>query len=136
MDEMLNRLRGVPLLLSSVGESEFVRALYVNPTRGEVTRDEMAEYDAKIAVHSNLLRMTEEDGRAWKPHQYIALLRHGRSRVLPVERISDHPGYAAGRSEPARGRLAMKSSTSCSTQRTARLPIQMGFGNLDSAISA
>ena len=29
----------------------------------------------------------------------------------------------------------MKSSTSCSTQRTARLPIRIGFGRLDSTIS-
>ena len=47
-----------------------------------------------------------------------------------------HPGYAAVRSEPPRGRLAMKSNTSCSTRRTARLPMRMGFGNRDSAISA
>ena len=49
--------------------------------------------------------------------------------VLPVVWTVDRPGYAAGRSEPARGRLAMKSSTSCSTHRTARLPTRIGFGN-------
>ena len=52
------------------------------------------------------------------------------------EEIAVHPGYAAGRSEPPRGRLAMKSSTSCSTHRTARLPMRIGFGKRDSAISA
>ena len=30
----------------------------------------------------------------------------------------------------------MKSSTSCSTHRTARLPMRIGFGKRDSAISA
>ena len=45
-------------------------------------------------------------------------------------------GYAAGRSVPPRGRLSMKSSTSCSTQRTARRPMRIGFGNVDSAIIA
>ena len=34
------------------------------------------------------------------------------------------------------GRLAMKSSTSCSTHRTALLPIRIGFGKRDSAIIA
>ena len=53
-----------------------------------------------------------------------------------LEVLADRPGYAAGRSEPARGRLAMKSSTSCSTQRTARVPTRVGFGNRDSAIRA
>ena len=45
-------------------------------------------------------------------------------------------GQAPARSEPPRGRLAMKSSTSRSTQRTARVPIRIGFGNLEAAISA
>ena len=39
-----------------------------------------------------------------------------RFLVLPVVSISDHLDYAAGRSEPARGRLAMKSATSASIQ--------------------
>lgn len=30
----------------------------------------------------------------------------------------------------------MQSSTSCSTQRTARVPMRIGLGNRDSAISA
>ena len=33
----------------------------------------------------------------------------------------------------SRGRLAMKSSTSCSTHRTAPLPMRIGFGKRDSA---
>ena len=36
--------------------------------------DQFAEYDANIAAHSRRLRMTEEHGRTWKPHQYLALL--------------------------------------------------------------
>ena len=65
--------------------------------------------------------------------------RKGLGREHPrraPEEIAVHPGYAAGRSEPPRGRLAMKSSTSCSTHRTARLPMRIGFGKRDSAISA
>ena len=46
-------------------------------------------------------------------------IHHRERSVEQISRIIP-PGYAAGRSEPARGRLVMKSSTSCSTQRTAR----------------
>ena len=38
------------------------------------------------------------------------------------------PDYAAGQSEPARGRLAIKSSTTCSTHRSAPLPTRTGCG--------
>ena len=58
----------------AVGASEFARALYVNPARAQVTHDQLAEYDANLAAHSLRLHMTGEHGRAWKPHQYIALL--------------------------------------------------------------
>ena len=56
-----------------------------------------------------------------------------RQRAPPRKPGGSH---ATGRAEPARGRLAMKSSTSCSTQRTARLPMRIGFGKRDSAIRA
>ena len=56
--------------------------------------------------------------------------------LRPPEQVAVHPGYTAGRSVPPRGQLAMKSSTSCSTQRTARLPMRIGFGKRDSAIMA
>ena len=36
------------------------------------------------------------------------------------------PATPAGRSDPARGRLAMKSSTSCSTHRIVRVPMRIG----------
>ena len=52
--------------------------------------------------------------------------------VYDTELIRDRPGNAAGRSEPPRGRLAIESSTSCSTHRTARLPMRSGFGKRDS----
>ena len=54
--------------------------------------------------------------------------------MLLVVWTADHAGYATGRSGPARGRLAINSSTSCSTQRTTRLRARTGFGNWDSAI--
>ena len=74
MEDMLNALRGVPSTLSVSSESDYARALYVNPSRAQVTHDRLAEYDANIAAHSVRLGMTEERGRTWKPHQYLALL--------------------------------------------------------------
>ena len=74
MEDMLNALWGVPSTLSASSESDYARALYVNPSRAQVTHDRLAEYDANIAAHSVRLGMTEEGGRTWKPHQYLALL--------------------------------------------------------------
>ena len=74
MDDMLGRLRDVPPVFPVGGESEFARALYLNPAQAKITHGELAEYDANIAAHSKRLRMTAEHGRSWKPHQYIALL--------------------------------------------------------------
>ena len=74
VEAMLDELRGVAPGLGVTGESEFARALYLNPARAAVTHDQLAAYDANVAAHSNRLRMTEEHGRTWKPHQYIALL--------------------------------------------------------------
>ena len=71
--EMLDRLRDVPPGFDGE-ESEFARALYLNPERAKVTPREYADYDANIMRHTRKLRMTEEHGRAWKPHQYLALL--------------------------------------------------------------
>ena len=73
-DGMLDDLWGVPPVFPSAGESEFARALYLNPARARVTHDDLTEYDANIATHSRQLRMTGEHGRTWKPHQYVALL--------------------------------------------------------------
>ena len=74
MEDMLNALRGVPSTFPVTGESEYSRALYVNPARAQITRERRAEYDANIAAHSVRLRMTADHGRTWKPHQYLALL--------------------------------------------------------------
>ena len=74
MDDMLNELRDVPVSFPIAGLSEFARALYLNPARAQVTHEQLTEYDTNIAVHSGRLRMTDEHGRGWKPHQYIALL--------------------------------------------------------------
>ena len=46
----------------------------MNPSRAQVTHDRLAEHDANIAALSARLGMTEERGRTWKPHQYLALL--------------------------------------------------------------
>lgn len=45
------------------------------------------------------------EGSQHGPRAFLAL-RHRRFPVLPVEQIADHPSCEAGRSEPARGRLA------------------------------
>ena len=74
MRAMLNRLREVPATLDAGGESEYARALYLNPALATVTREQLSAYDANIAAHSRKLRMVGEHGRAWKPYQYLALL--------------------------------------------------------------
>ena len=74
MRAMLYRLRAVPATLDASGESEYARALYLNPALATVTSEQLSAYDANIAAHSRKLRMTGEHGRAWKPYQYLALL--------------------------------------------------------------
>ena len=71
---ILDRLHDAPAQFTANGESEYARALYVNPVLAKVTPQKMSEYDANIAALSRKLRMTGEDGRGWKPFQYVALL--------------------------------------------------------------
>lgn len=71
---MLERLRAVPAGFTANGESEFARALYLNPHRSTITPERLSDYDKEIAVLSRRLRVTEEHKRGWKPHQYLALL--------------------------------------------------------------
>ena len=71
---MLERLEDAPAGLDGDGESEYARALYLNPARTRVAPDRFAEYDGHIGALSRRLRMTGEHGRTWKPHQYLALL--------------------------------------------------------------
>ena len=75
MDRMLERLHDARGVLTSGGESDYAQSLHPRrPTRARVTADQFANYDANIVEHSRRLRMTEEHGRTWKPHQYLALL--------------------------------------------------------------
>ena len=74
MDAMLERLDYAQGEIVSGGESDYAQALSPLPARTRVTADQFAECDANIAAHSRRLRMTEEHGRTWKPHQYLALL--------------------------------------------------------------
>ncbi len=74
MAAMLERLRDVPTGFASGGESEYAKALYLNPERAGMAPDRFADYDAEIAALSQRLRMTAERGRGWKPHQWLALL--------------------------------------------------------------
>ena len=71
---MLERLRDAPAGFTGSGESEYARALYLNPNLTAVTPDQLSAYDANIAAHSRKLRMNGEQGREWKPYQYLALL--------------------------------------------------------------
>ncbi len=70
---MLDRLRDVPTSFDAGRESEYARALYLPPT-ATVQPNDMAQYDANVVTHSHKLRMTLEQGRVWKPYQYLALL--------------------------------------------------------------
>ena len=74
MAAMLDRLHGVPAGFAASGESEYARALYLNPVKARITAAQFADYDAEIAALSRRLRMTGEHGREWKPHQYLALM--------------------------------------------------------------
>ena len=123
-------------LLKTIGSVEFTgqeRAALNNltmPVRGFMDRGCSAfrgstEFGSHGRVHAVRSRVV---------HREVV---EGAVDPLPApEEIAVHSGPAAGRSEPPRGRLAMKSSTSCSTHRTARLPMRIGFGKRDSAISA
>ena len=73
MRTMLDRLRDVPAVIDAGGESEYARALYLS-SAAPVQAEELARYDANIVAHSHKLRMTAEQGRVWKPYQYLALL--------------------------------------------------------------
>ena len=73
MRTTLDRLRDVPAGFDAGGESEYVRALYLS-SAAPVLAEELTEYDANVAAHSHKLRMTAEQGRVWKPYQYLALL--------------------------------------------------------------
>jgi len=73
MRTMLDRLRDVPAGFDAGVESEYARALYLL-SAAPVRADELARYDANIVAHSHKLRMTTEQGRIWKPYQYLALL--------------------------------------------------------------
>ena len=74
LDGMFGRLRPARGEIAPGGESDYVEALAPLPAVARVAPDRLAEYDAAILDCSRRLRMTGEDGRTWKPHQYIALL--------------------------------------------------------------
>ena len=72
MRAMLDSLRDVPPTVDVGSESAYARTLYT--ARATIGWDEFAQYDANITEHSRRLRMVGENGRTWKPHQYLALL--------------------------------------------------------------
>ena len=61
---MLERLRDAPDETDASGESEYAKALYLNPEKAAIARDRFLEYDAEIAALSQRLRMTPEHGGA------------------------------------------------------------------------
>ena len=71
---MLEKLHSVPAVFPANGESEYARALYLNPEFALISPDRLYEYDKNIAALSVKLCMTDELGRTWKPYQYIGLL--------------------------------------------------------------
>ncbi len=72
MRVMLDLLRDVSPTGDAGSESAYARTLYT--ARATIGWDEFSQYDANITEHSRRLRMTDEHGRTWKPHQYLALL--------------------------------------------------------------
>lgn len=70
---MLDRLRDVPAGFDAGRESEYARALYLS-SDAPVQAEELAKYDKNVVAHSRELRMTADQGRVWKPYQYLALL--------------------------------------------------------------
>ena len=94
---MLDRLRDAPAGLAASGESEFARALYLNPAKARISSVQFADYDAEITALSVRLRMTGEHGRGWKPHQYLALLfteHYLRRYFEDSEKLCDELNYA------------------------------------------
>ena len=71
---MLDRLRDAPAGSDAGGESEYAKALYLNPEKAAIGPDRFSEYDAALTEAGRRLRMTPEHGRGWKPHQWLALL--------------------------------------------------------------
>ena len=95
--DMLERLREVSAGFDANGESHYLRGLYPDPGRAAIPTEELADYDAEIAALSRRLRMTPEHGRAWKPHQWLALLfaeRYLRRYFDDPERLRDDLNYA------------------------------------------
>ncbi|WP_424947583.1 DEAD/DEAH box helicase family protein [Candidatus Spongiihabitans sp.] len=74
--EMLNRLEGVQDGLAENNTTHFYRAIdaYLDTHSKEVTKNDLARYDENIIAHSQTLRMTADNGKSWKPFQYVALL--------------------------------------------------------------
>lgn len=73
---LLDQLRDVSPDVAHGDVSGYAMALSLRspPLLASVAPEQLAEYDRNIAEHSRRLRMTRERGRAWKPHQYLALL--------------------------------------------------------------
>ena len=104
---MLDKLRDVPAGSDAGGESEYAKALYLNPEKAAVSRDRFSEYDAEIAALSRRLRMTPEHGRDWKPHQWLALLfaEHYLRRYFDdLDKLREDLNYAK-RQDPQTARM-------------------------------
>lgn len=99
---MLDRLRNIDAGFSANGESHYFRGLYPGLERARIPLRELTDYDAEIAAASRRLRMTPEQGRGWKPHQYLALLfaeHYLRRYFNEPERLRDELNEAK-RQEP------------------------------------
>ena len=74
--DMLTRLSGLPDGYMESGASRFCHALlsFIRPHTKGVTEPDLARYDENITAHSQRLGMTDDQGKSWKPFQYLALL--------------------------------------------------------------
>ena len=72
---MLNRFDDISDQLDLSHGSPFAQKILMHLKRDTpVTREDIARYDENIIAHSQTLRMTKDNGKTWKPFQYVALL--------------------------------------------------------------
>ena len=74
--EMLDRLHNLPPDFMENTDSRFAQAIsyHIRLHSQGVTKSDLARYDENIIAHSRALGMTDEQGKSWKPFQYLALL--------------------------------------------------------------
>lgn len=73
--EMLNQLADLSDQLDRQQGSPFAQAVLMRLQKSAPTaRDDIIQYDDNIIAHSETLGITDDNGKSWKPFQYLALL--------------------------------------------------------------